>query len=698
MSSAAPTPATGVSTAPISAVAGSARSVADWFLTPLILAAALAWFGLTVQHLGHATAPQAFHDLTYARSITLGHGLTLMGVETGAFNNPAWVYMVAGVGYFTGELVEVSHYIGLFLALLTLCLMPLWSYDFFGIAWPGALGALLIAGQGNVVAWMDSGTDVPLQSLLLLLGAWTLSRDARSGWPWMSGLSWTLIGLTRPECLVLSAGVWLVMVIRAIVSPRQRWWLCVGALGTGLILAATLHLHWDVTWPRGWGSFGRLVAPWDAQAAWPAVLETIQQHPEIAVLFLISAAVALERGPNLLHGTFLALHSVTLWYIALCCLAPGWQGPLDRSIAPITPVLAWTLGTGFAIALCDQPVGARAKVLYTLLLLGAVALLAASTWNGRHSVRRQVGQYFLAPASELRMQAQDLVANFPAEANVASCQAAQLSYFLERPVLDLRGRHLPPGERRAWAAGLTGALAMLQSNDAPSHVHLPLRWDGRDAPVIFEWPEAAPLYYSGEFQSLYRRAGIGEATWFERRQQPLTDPVADLFFRAAFQVELPSVVRLTSPVPLRFALYNKSSATFLSVSSPVSAGEVRVTVTWLPAEGTCVVDRESLPLPVDVGPGKMVTWNATVSPPAEPGNYRVAVRLEVTGVGDFESLSGLGLQELPVTVMPAWSASVASSARLRQRAASTGVDTSIFDEPSAPGVAVPNSALSPTVP
>lgn len=373
----------------------------------------------------------AYILFTYARQLADGQGVVYFpgGPRSEGATDFLWMVVLAGLGVL-GVPPPVA---ALLLGAIGLAFVGRWvlprAIRSRSILAVGA--ASLLVSPASVAGAFGFGTTA--FSALALLGWLLLWRGPASRAAWTPALA-VVLGLVRPDGLVLGAGIAVLGAVRARRAGAGGRWVAVGAASTlvGLGYFAWRVRYFDAILPlplivksHGVGLEGlRGLADW--------ALETLLPYGGVVVL-CAWIAPRVRRG---LPAPALALAPFALHQVAFSFGAP-LQNAAARFYAPASLVL---LGLAvWAVHLARRTPGRR--------WVGVVALALAACPGADH-MRRETYRMLHHYDAYLTALSAALV-SFPSDVRVLSTEAGRVGYFARGPVYDPVGLNTPEAARVA---------------------------------------------------------------------------------------------------------------------------------------------------------------------------------------------------------------------------------------------------------
>jgi hypothetical protein len=390
--------------------------------------------------------------LRFANNLARGLGFAINpGQPVAGSTAPLWTLCLAAAVAVGIPGLAAAKALGLACAAATGCLTRRLG-SALGLAPPVALGAgLAVVGLGRLAWGALSGMEVALATALVTAAALLAVR----GRPLVATATLGLAVLARPEAgllLVLHAFAGrrpLAALVRAgvgalVVAPSLAFsWLTVGRLvpapAAAKVEGGLLGRFEGV--PDTWGAVTARVAAWLVE--WGSLL--LGDHPALPALAVIGWWLVRRSALGWLAAA-LVLHPVAMALMAPY-RGPGFQtGRYSSHLLPLAVVLA-AAGLGAVLARVPRGRAVRAGIVVGLAVVLAVELGPAArayAWGVQNITTMQVtlGRW--------------VARHTPPGARLAVNDIGALSYFGDRPVLDLMGLVSPEvlSYRRQGPVGL----------------------------------------------------------------------------------------------------------------------------------------------------------------------------------------------------------------------------------------------------
>lgn len=385
----------------------------------------------------------AMISMRYAHNLAQGHGLVWNpGERVEGYSNLLWTLLMALAHMLPLPLSRTALVILLANLLLGLAHIPVLA-RLAGVLNVRGLGlAALLAGYAlnrSVVDWTTKGFETALLSLLFLLAAYRIVREAQT--EQVNPLTFALVGLlalVRADALLLS----LALIVLALLLNRRR-----GRVVLFATLALTLPIAQQIFRLVYYGEWMPNTAylkttGWDGRfaAGWQYTLAFLREY---ALWFVFAAAGVLvtRRRENIY------LLGICLAFMAYVTYAGGDAFPNYRFYVPLIPLLM-ALGLAGIQALPLEQLGtwlarlpglADLNAAWLRMGIGAVCLLSLPAVFPGYSqlLIPNRNDYENIKIALLIRQ------NTPPDAQVADSWAGSPFYFSERHGIDLLGKSDP---------------------------------------------------------------------------------------------------------------------------------------------------------------------------------------------------------------------------------------------------------------
>ncbi len=432
---------------------------APWSTAGLLLLAG--WLVLSPQLLGHWVLDDAYISFRYAQNLVEGHGLVFNpGERVEGYTNFLWVMLMAAVLAAGGDPLVAALVLGVVLAFAAILLTVALARRVVAAPWAWATAALLAVSSSFLLyTSRSSGMETGLFAVLVLAALLALCHQR----PLLAGFLTALTMLTRPDGAVLAlAGgaflLWRGWRGRDRTAARWRWLAPALHYSTACLVLYVPYFLWR------WSYYGYLlpntfyvkVGGTAAQAQQGAryLWESGLTYPLLLAggaglllgVLLRGRAAGPPQHPNMpLIGGFVVLSSL---YIIL--VGGDWM-PGARFAMPLLPPLAIT--TVWGLAALAVWLGAsrlpRMRLLSPLLLAGLLLLLTLRLPEHSSNTPGSLIYQERVVVARYREMGRWINTTTPPDTVVAAAAIGALSYYANRPIIDMLGltdpyiAHLP---------------------------------------------------------------------------------------------------------------------------------------------------------------------------------------------------------------------------------------------------------------
>ncbi|MBT3222698.1 MAG: hypothetical protein HN348_26790 [Proteobacteria bacterium] len=365
----------------------------------------------------------AFISARYAAHFAEGHGLVYNVGEQAVegYTNLAWTVLL-GIGLLFGiPAHQLMTWMGLVFGSLAIAAgMALTDELVEGMTWWPALTGALIGASPHLAVVSTIGLEMSMYVAAVLFGLWAMLA-AKGHWRWGAGLALVLVGLVRPEG-VLVAGLAVgydLLVHRKELKKLDTWILAIVVTGGYATLLGWRMAYYGAPMPNTFDAKSavpfvkqteanlRYLRP-DQAVWWPALVlllaSPIFPGRRVRRLLLVATAVALVAVAS----------QVNLWMPGTRLLVPSLMLTICAIVAAGASLPRWWS------ALVALP-----------LILGATILPFSQVttylrnYNGRHTI---------IPGNGTQLAAEHLLAHAPPDSWLATRDAGVFAYYVSTSI------------------------------------------------------------------------------------------------------------------------------------------------------------------------------------------------------------------------------------------------------------------------
>jgi arabinofuranosyltransferase len=443
------------------------NAVKAWRVGVLVLTLG---FSLVNQLVFSTVAEDAYITFRYALNLAEGNGPVFNpGEHVEGYSNFLWMILIAlPKAMFGWDIVVTASVFGVLCALACVVLAYLLVNRIVAVAHPdapvpalGVSAAVMTAAASGLAAYGPSGLETPLFLLLILGVAYALTARR----PVVAGVLVALLGMTRPDGLVIGVIV-LVWLVAAAMAKRHSWWAPAGYVLGAFVFAAP-WTAWRITFyghlvpnaiaAKSGGSLG-----WQLDQGWHYLEQFSLVHIGFLLLaVVVIAAMAFRRtAPSEARSVVWLLLTVIVVYIAFVTYAGGDWMPAWRLLAPVPPLIAVASAAAYGVLAVPASrrntrwVGVVAFVLAGVSVL--VTVVSPNVLDRMHGWRSAISQL-----SEIGTW---LGTNLPPGTVISTYANGTLSYHAgtQLTVIDVLGltdEHIARDGQRDEKAGPIGHIA-----------------------------------------------------------------------------------------------------------------------------------------------------------------------------------------------------------------------------------------------
>ncbi|HPQ40707.1 MAG TPA: hypothetical protein PLV45_10070 [bacterium] len=405
----------------------------------LVLAAFLMFFILMTCFNGYST-DDAYISYRYAQNLADGNGLVFnpQQAPVEGYTNFLWTVILSGAAAVLLPLPETASFLSGVFAVALLLLMVLWAHRQreFRKDYLPAIPVMILAASPSLALWSTAGMETVFFTFLLVLGTVFLTIEERQEWIGiMSGLTFALAALTRPEGLLLGG-----LIIAVSFLESSEWGTRFIAFIIRMIvflLPPVLHILWRRSYYGQW-------LPNTFYAKTTSGSELIQHGlgylgsfaVQGGLILFILIALGLLVRPRI-DGLWTILVTTIVYSAYVVWIGGDWM-PAHRMFLPILPFLAMGAGA-FIIKSMDVSPRFAATFASCVVIYMLVAGITAQAPFMAHSLFAQKVLGDEPPVDVLKELGLHLREVSTADETVAVIPAGKVPYFSGLRAIDMRG-------------------------------------------------------------------------------------------------------------------------------------------------------------------------------------------------------------------------------------------------------------------